>query len=205
MNHIEALIARYPELSPLADSIDAAASAIIFTHSYGGKLLLVGNGGSAADCEHISGELLKGFLKERATDGEDRIALTELLGEKGALLQRGIPAIPIPSLSATLSAFANDVEPSLVYAQLVYSLGKRGDVLFALSTSGNSENVVNAARAARALGITVVALTGEGGGRLAELADILINAPARETYRVQEYHLPIYHAICAEVEERIFY
>ena len=205
MNRIEELIMRNPELSALADSIEAAVSAIIFTHSYGGKLLLCGNGGSAADCEHISGELLKGFTKSRKADGEALAALTDTLGDEAALLERGIPAIPLPSLSSTLSAFANDVSPSLVFAQLVFSLGKQGDTLIAISTSGNSENVVKAARAAKALGIIVIALTGEGGGELASLADILINAPAKETYLVQEYHLPIYHAICAEVEERIFY
>lgn len=205
MNHIENLTARYPELEYLAGAIDAAVGAVIFTHSYGGKVLLAGNGGSAADCVHISGELLKGFLKKRAADGEDLAALTEVLGEEAAMLERGLPAIPLPSLTSTLSAFANDVDPSLVFAQLVYSLGRRGDTLVAISTSGNSANVVKAAAAARALGITVIALTGKGGGRLAELADILIDVPVSETYRVQEYHLPVYHAICAEIEERIFY
>ncbi len=204
MNYIEKLIARHPELDYLASSLDSAVGAILFTHSYNGKLLLVGNGGSAADCEHIAGELMKGFLEPRFTDGEDREALVAELGEKGALLQRGLCAIPLPSLSSVLTAYVNDVEPSLVYAQLVYAAGKRGDTLIAISTSGNSENVVNAVRAARALGITVIALTGKGGGQLASLADILIDSPATETYLVQEYHLPIYHAICAEVERRLF-
>lgn len=204
MNYLEMLVQRYPELSDTLDCLEVAVGAILFTNTYGGKILLVGNGGSAADCEHISGELLKGFVESRFVDGEDLEALSSELGDSAKKLQRGLCAIPLPSLSSVFTAYANDVDPSLVFAQLVYSMGARGDTLIALSTSGNSVNVVNAARAARALGITVISLTGEGGGQLAALSDILIEAPATETYRVQEYHLPIYHALCAEVERRLF-
>ncbi len=204
MNYLELLIERYPELSGLYDSLESFVGAVLFTHSYGGKILLAGNGGSAADCEHISGELLKGFIECRFADGEDYEALYSELGEDAKKLQRGICTVPLPSLSSLITAYSNDVDASLVFAQLVYSLGRRGDLLVLLSTSGNSENVVKAARAARALGITVASLTGEGGGKLRELSDILITAPASETYRVQEYHLPIYHALCAEVERRLF-
>lgn len=193
MNHIECLTERLPELSAVAQKIEKAVEAICLMHRDGGKLLLCGNGGSAADCEHISGELLKGFLLRRTPDG----AVPEAL-------QRGVAAIPLPSLSASLSAFANDVEPSLVYAQLVYALGRSGDVWMGLSTSGNSRNVVEAARVARLLGLVTVGLTGESGGKLGELCDVAVRVPATETYRVQEYHLPVYHAICAEVEARLF-
>lgn len=204
MNYIEKLVDRYPELSGLSDSLESVVGAILFTNTYGGKILLAGNGGSAADCEHISGELLKGFMIDRFTDGEDLEALSYELSDDAKKLQRGLCTIPLPSLSSLITAYSNDVDPSLVFAQLVYSMGKRGDLLILLSTSGNSNNIVKAAKAARALGITVVSLTGRGGGKLAALSDILIDVPETETYRVQEYHLPIYHAICAEVERRLF-
>ena len=204
MNYIELLEQRYPTLSELSYSLEVAVGAILFTHTYGGKILLAGNGGSAADCEHISGELLKGFIEKRFTDGEDLETLSSELGEDAGKLQRGICTIPLPSLTSALTAYANDVDPSLVYAQLVYSVGRRGDVLILLSTSGNSENIVKAARTARALGITVISITGMGGGMLAECSDVLLAVPETETYRVQEYHLPIYHALCAEVERRLF-
>ena len=193
MNYVENLVNRLPALSGIAGEIETVVDAICRMHREGGKLLLCGNGGSAADCEHISGELLKGFLMRREPD-------TEVPGE----LQRGVAAIPLPSLSASLSAFANDVEPSLVYAQLVYALGRQGDVFMGLSTSGNSRNVVQAARVAKSLGLVTVGLTGESGGALAEICDCTVRVPAKETYLVQEYHLPVYHAICAEVERRLF-
>ena len=166
--------------------------------------MLCGNGGSAADCEHIAGELLKGFLMKRTPFGEELSALEDQLGSDAALLQRGVCAIPIPSISGAVSAFNNDVDASLTYAQAVYAMGRKGDVVFLLSTSGNSANVVKACKAAKALGITTVAMTGRGGGALGKLADIVISSPESETFKVQEHHLPIYHAICAEVEERLF-
>jgi len=193
MNYIEKLTSRIPALAPAAAEIEAAVEAICQMHRAGGKLLLCGNGGSAADCEHISGELLKGFLQKRAP-----------VEDVPQVLQRGVAAIPLPSLSASLSAFANDVEPSLVYAQLTYALGRRGDVFMGLSTSGNSRNVVEAAEVAKKQGLITVALTGDAGGRLADVCHIAIRVPEGETYLVQELHLPVYHAICAEVEERLF-
>ena len=193
MNHIENLSKRFPTLSATVGDIEAVVEIICRMHRERGKLLLCGNGGSAADCEHISGELLKGFLLRRENDGE-----------VAECLQRGVAAIPLPSFSASLSAFANDVEPSLMYAQLVYALGRRGDVWMGLSTSGNSKNVVEAARVARSMGLVTVGLTGESGGELSSLCDVTVRVPASETYLVQEYHLPVYHAICAEVEQRLF-
>ena len=177
---------------------------IVDCHNRGGKVLLVGNGGSAADCEHIAGELLKGFLLKREPVSDELSRLKEKLGDRAEKLQRGVSAIPIPSISGALSAFVNDVEAELAYAQMVYALGRKDDVLIAISTSGNSKNVVAAAECASALGIKTVALTGAGGGKLSMLADILIASPEKETFKVQEHHLPIYHAICAEVEKIIF-
>ena len=193
MNHIENLSKRFPALSATVGDIEAVVEIICRMHRERGKLLLCGNGGSAADCEHISGELLKGFLLRRENEGE-----------VASCLQRGVAAIPLPSFSASLSAFANDVEPSLIYAQLVYALGRKGDVWMGLSTSGNSKNVVEAARVARSMGLVTVGLTGESGGELGSLCDVTVRVPASETYLVQEYHLPVYHAICAEVEQRLF-
>lgn len=204
MNYIENLIFAHPELIGAKDAIAAACELICEAHLKGGKLLLCGNGGSSADCEHISGELLKGFLLKRTPEGKEHKRLSEMLGDECELLQRGVCAIPLPSLSGALTAYTNDVKPSLAFAQLVYAMGRAGDVLIAISTSGSSQNVVKAALCAKALGITVVALTGESGGELLDIADVCIRTPALETYKVQEYHLPIYHAICAEVENKIF-
>ena len=204
MNYLDNLTERYPELAPLKEKIGAAVDMIIESYKNGGKVLLCGNGGSAADSEHISGELLKGFMELRRPEGDELLALTEALGEDAVKLQRGVAAVPLTSLSASLSAFANDVDPELVFAQLTYALGKRGDVLICLSTSGNSKNVVKAARVARALGIKTIGMSGESGGAFLSICDITVNAPSSETYKVQEYHLPIYHAICAEVERILF-
>jgi len=205
MKHVDYLIERIPELSDAKCAIEAAVNALLASYRAGGKVLLCGNGGSAADCEHIAGELLKGFLLRRMPCGEELDRLTAALGEEDAkLLQRGIPAVALTAMSGIATAFANDVSPELLFAQEVYALGKAGDVVIGLTTSGNSRNVVRALKTARALGLTAIALTGEGGGACRDCADILIAAPARETYRVQEYHLPIYHAICAEVEAQLF-
>ena len=194
MNHIEKLTNRIPELACIAGELTRAADVICEMHRNGKKLLICGNGGSAADSEHISGELLKGFLLKREP--------TEDWAPEA--LQGGIAAIPLPSLSASLSAFANDCDPALVFAQLTYALGREGDAFIGLSTSGNSKNVVEAAKVAKAAGLTTISFTGESGGVLSEICDITVRVPAKETYLVQEYHLPAYHALCAEVEERLF-
>lgn len=206
MKYIDRLAARYPALAPLKHKTEDAVRRLLTMYRAGGKLLLAGNGGSAADCEHISGELLKGFLLPRPAVGAEREALAAALGspEQAARLQRGVPAVPLPSLSAVTTAFMNDVDPALVFAQQVYALARPGDVLLVLSTSGNSENILLAARVARAQGIPVIALTGAGGGRVGALADITLDVPASSTPDVQEYHLPLYHAVCAQVEEELF-
>ncbi len=206
---METLISHYPDLAVLEDVLIKAAELLIERYRGGYKLLLCGNGGSAADCEHIAGELLKGFLNTRPLTETDRQALSatagvELGGRLGRTLQYGLPAIPLPSLSAASSAFANDVDSAGVFAQLVTALGKPGDLLLALSTSGNSQNVLAAVATAQARGLGVIAMTGQKGGRLKEFADLLIAVPAEQTYRVQELHLPVYHWLCAEVEAAFY-
>ena len=205
MNNVEKTIERYPALIGAKEEMLSAVDIILQSLERDGKILLCGNGGSYADCEHIAGELLKGFVQKREPQGKELKRLSEALGERDAMkLQRGICAIPLPSVSGALSAYINDVDPALAYAQLVYAMGRCGDVLIAISTSGSSANVVNAAKCAKAQGLRVIALTGESGGELLDLADSCIRAPELETYKVQELHLPIYHAICLEVEERLF-
>lgn len=188
----------YPALEVCREDMECAVALIVKTYRDGGKLLLCGNGGSAADCEHIAGELLKGFLSARKVTDESIPASLR------AGLQGSLPAIPLPSITAAFTASINDMDPSMVYAQLLNGLGQKGDLLVAISTSGNAKNVNCAAELARAKGMTVLSLTGEDGGALKALADISIRVPARETYRVQEYHLPVYHYLCAEVEREMF-
>ena len=183
-NYIDELAKRYPELSHLCGKIEKATAIMLDCYRRGGKILLCGNGGSAADAEHISGELLKGFILKRHPDGGELERLAPVLGKDAEKLQRGISAIPMTSLTSVLSAYANDVDPELVFAQLTYALGKPCDVLVCLSTSGNSKNVVAAAKVASVLGIHTVAMTGEGGGELAKICDVTVNAPACERARL---------------------
>ena len=202
------LLNRYPSLCECKEDIEKAAKAIIECYEKGGKLLLCGNGGSCADCEHIVGELMKGFLKKRPLSVEQKNKMKnncnlvddELLSK----LQGGLPAIAIPSITALNSAFCNDVDPELVYAQPLMALVKENDILIGISTSGNSKNVFGAVKVAKALGIKVIGLTGKTGGKLKESADICICAPETETFKIQELHLPIYHYICAQVEKYFF-
>lgn len=188
--------------------IERAKEAIIKAFETGGKLLLCGNGGSCADCEHIVGELMKGFMRKRELPEEKKLEMIKnadfINREWLCQLQGGLPAISLPSAAALNTAFCNDVNPELIYAQQLMGLGKSGDVLLCISTSGNSKNVCAAATVGKALGITVIGLTGKSGGRLKEIADICICVPETETYKVQELHLPVYHYICAEAEKYFF-
>lgn len=195
MKFVKELAERYPVLAACTAEIEAAIEAITDMHLFGNKLLLCGNGGSAADCAHISGELLKGFLLKRPYENQE---------EPFGKMQQGVAAIPLNSLDALLSAYANDVDADYCYAQLVGALGREGDVFLGLSTSGNAKNVYLAAKAAAALGMTTIGMTGAGGGKLAEVCDIVIKVPETETFKVQELHLPVYHAICAQVEANLF-
>ena len=202
------LLSRYPQLKVCEPTLIEAVSAIIDCYKNGGKILLCGNGGSCADCDHIVGELMKGFLKKRPLSTEQKAQMTNLsplLDEKTlSKLQGGLPAISLPSLTALNSALCNDVDPELIYAQSVMAMGKTSDVLIAISTSGNAKNVFAAAKVAKGLGLTVIGLTGKGGGNLSEISDICIRVPETETFKVQELHLPVYHYLCAATEEEFF-
>ena len=192
------LLKRYPALSECKEDIIAARDLIIDTYSNKKKILVCGNGGSAADCEHIVGELMKGFLKKReVTDNR----IPEELRKN---LQGALPAISLPSQCAVLSAFINDVAPDMMYAQLVYGYAKENDLVMGISTSGNSKNVVNAIEVARCVGAKTLSLTGSGKSKLSELSTVTIRVQETETYKVQEYHLPIYHYLCAEAEKCFF-
>ncbi|ACB76197.1 D-sedoheptulose-7-phosphate isomerase [Opitutus terrae] len=195
------LLHRYPELRVCAEQISRADTALRTCFAAQGKLLLCGNGGSAADCEHIAAELLKGFMSKRPLSAGDRQRLPAGIGER---LQGGLPAIPLCGFPGFGTAFLNDVDPQLIYAQLTWVLGRPGDVLLALSTSGTSPNVCRAVETARACGLVTIGLTGRTGGDLTRLTDICINVPADETYRIQEYHLPIYHCLCRSLEQAFF-
>ena len=160
--------------------------------------MLCGNGGSCSDCEHIVGELMKGFLSMRPVTDE---RIPEKLRKN---LQGSLPAISLPSQSAILSAFCNDVEPSMMYAQMVYGYATEKDLLIGLSTSGNSKNVVNAVEVAKAVGAKTMAMTGQRDSKLSAICDVTIQVPETETYKIQELHLPVYHYLCAEVERVLF-
>lgn len=195
---MENLLKRYPSLEICKEDIEKALKLIIDTYKKGGKVLVCGNGGSAADSEHIVGELMKGFMKKRPVTDE---RIPEELRKN---LQGGFPAISLPSQCAILSAFINDVDPEMMYAQLVYVYAKENDLLIGLSTSGNSKNVVNAIQVAKCLGIKTLSLTGAGESKTSEISDITIRVPEAETYKVQELHLPVYHYLCAKNEEYFY-
>lgn len=205
---LKELMERYPSLGECRADIERAGDLMMETYRAGGKIMVCGNGGSCADSDHIVGELMKGFLQLRPIKGDERERLAQAIGVDGedvvSKLQGGIPAISLPAQAAVLSAFANDVDASLVYAQLVYGYARKGDLLIALSTSGNSKNVVSAAKVARAVGISTLALTGSRESKLSNLSDCTVRVPETETFKVQELHLPIYHYLCAYMENEIF-
>lgn len=203
-NELHILLANYPELSVCKDDILSAFEIMQNCYAKGGLIMACGNGGSAADAGHIVGELMKGFKLKRPLTAAQREALTKAFPEQGDFfadnLQRAIPAISLSDHTALTSAFINDIAPEMVFAQQVFGYGKAGDVLIGLSTSGNSQNVVNACRVASAFGIKTIGMTGTSGGEMHTVCDVTIRVPAPETYRIQEYHLPIYHTLCAMLE-----
>lgn len=204
---IDNLITRYPALSDIKEQLIKTVDMMEDTYKKGGKILICGNGGSCADCEHIVGELMKGFMSRRKLKQQDVNLFDGIVDnptEFAQSLQNAIPAISLPSQTAIISAFANDVNPDMVYAQMTFGYGRENDLIICISTSGNSKNIVNAAVAAKARKVKTVALTGANNSKLSEICDITIKAPATETYMVQEYHLPIYHYLCAELENRLF-
>lgn len=195
---MELLMQRYPVLEECRKDIENALELLIETYKRGGKVLICGNGGSASDSEHIVGELMKGFLSMRPVTDE---RIPEHL-RKG--LQGALPAISLPSQCAILSAFINDVDPEMMYAQMVYGYAKEGDLVIGLSTSGNSKNVVNAVEVAKAVGAKAISMTGHRESKLSSLSDVTIRVPEIETYKIQELHLPVYHYLCAGVEKYFF-
>lgn len=204
----KSLYERFPSLFDSKNDIETVVSMMLEAYRSGGKILLCGNGGSCADCDHIVGELMKSFMYERKPDCNTVEKLKTQFGsvtEKVAsCLQVGIPAISLPSQSAVLTAYLNDVAPEYVYAQLVYGYAKENDMLLCLSTSGNSKNVVNAAKVAKAFGIKTASITGANESKLSELCDVCVRVPETETYKVQELTLPVYHHLCASIEKTLF-
>lgn len=207
-NFINAFFDRHSDLLPLQGQILQACDMVKNAFQNGNKLLLCGNGGSCADCDHITGEFLKGFLLKRPVPAEIQNAMKEKYGEMGeeiaGKLQMGLPTISLVTHSAAISAFENDVDPELIYAQQVLAYGKPGDVLIGISTSGGAKNVAAAVMTANSLGLHTIGLTGKDGGKLAQLAELSLIMPQCETYRIQEDHLAVYHLLCAVVECEIF-
>ncbi len=202
------LYSRYPQLTECEVSISEALDLFINTYKNGGKILIGGNGGSCADSEHIVGELMKGLMLKRPVKGEFEHKLKALGFDDAEFLcknlQGSLPAISLPSQTAILSAFINDVSPEMMYAQMVYGYATEKDLLVCLSTSGNSKNLVHAAKIAKAKGAKVLSMTGQKDSLLSKLSDVTIKVPETETYKVQELHLPVYHHLCAMTESEFF-
>ncbi len=206
--YLTELTERYPVLLPVREDIKAVYEMMRECYENGGKLLIAGNGGSCADAEHIVGELMKGFVKRRPVDEPLAEALCLTDPERGAALaghlQQGLPAIALTGHQGLSTAFLNDVDGEMAYAQQVLGYGKKGDVFLGISTSGNAKNVMYAAVTAKAMGIKVAGLTGKSGGELKAVSDVSIVVPEQETYKIQELHLPVYHALCLMLEEHFF-
>ncbi len=206
---LDILMERYPALLPVRGEIEKAYGLIKESYDQGGKLLIAGNGGSCADSQHIVGELMKGFCKKRPVPEDFARALLSADPERGGLiagkLQGALPAMALTDHQALNTAFANDVDGDFCFAQQVYGYGDPGDVLLAISTSGNSKNLMYAAAVAKAKGMKLIVLTGKDGGLLAKTADCALIAPSQETYMIQELHLPIYHTLCLMLEETYFH
>lgn len=206
--HIDLLIERYPVLKACEQSIIDAYLVMEECYLNDGKLLIAGNGGSAADSEHIAGELMKRFKTPRPVTPEFAEKLKAIDPVRGENLthnlERGLMAIPLVAHEALSTAYINDVDGLGVFAQQLFGFGRPGDVFLGISTSGNSKNVISATVVARAIGLKVIGLTGAKGGELAEVADVVIKVPETETYMIQELHLPVYHCLCLMLEDRFF-
>ena len=208
MRAIDAFLTKYPDLAPCEEDIQNAYGILEQCFRSGGKLLICGNGGSASDSEHIVGELMKGFMLPRKLPEPIITRFREAYGREGealaSKLQGALPAISLVSHAALVTAIANDTDAALAYAQQVYGYGRPGDVLLAISTSGNSKNVVNAVKVAGVQGLKTIGLTGARGGQLTKLCDVCIRVPYHQTFEIQERHLPVYHALCIGLEEAFF-
>ena len=206
---ISDLYQRYPELKKIEYSISEAFSILKSSIEKDGTVFACGNGGSASDAEHIVGELLKGFILKREKDKLFTSYAVKVLGEDegkriSGLLQNGIRSISLNAHLAFTTAYINDVCAEMVYGQQLHVLGRKGDVFIGISSSGNAVNVLNALKVAKISGIKSILLTGKGGGKCASSADCCIKVPSDETYKIQEYHLPIYHALCAMLEDYFY-
>lgn len=208
MKHINLLVERYPKLETVKQDIINAYLLMEECYEHDGKLLIAGNGGSAADSEHIAGELMKRFKAPRPVPPEFAKRLKDIDETRGKELaknlERGLMAIPLVAHEALTTAYINDVDGLGVFAQQIYGFGRPGDVFLGISTSGNSKNIMNATVVARALGINVIGLTGANGGELAKVSNVAIKVPETETYMIQELHLPVYHCLCLMLEDRFF-
>ena len=206
--HVDLLVERYPALESIKQSIIDAYLVMEECYENGGKLLIAGNGGSAADSEHIAGELMKRFKTPRPVKKEFADKLIEIDPVRGEQLANNLEcslmAIPLVAHEALTTAYINDVDGLGVFAQQLLGFGRKGDVFLGISTSGNSKNVLNAAVVARASGLKIIGLTGQKGGKLAEVSDVAIKVPETETYMIQELHLPVYHCLCLMLEDRFF-
>ena len=205
---LQNLMQRYPVLKVCEDQILEAYKMLIRVYESGHILYVAGNGGSAADSDHIVGELMKSFMAKRTVDENLSTMLCTLYPEEGKglchMLEGGLPAISLPSLTALSTAISNDVAGNMIYAQMINSIGKAGDIFWGISTSGNSANIVNAAMVAKAKGLCSLGMTGSRACKLDEICDVIIHVPETDTYKVQELHLPIYHALCAMLESYFF-
>lgn len=208
MEYLKGLTERYPVLKAVEEDILAAYEMLRGCYENGGKVLIAGNGGSCADSEHIVGELMKGFVKRRPVPAELSASLKACDPKRGealaASLQGGLPAIALTGHAGLSTAFLNDVDGKMIYAQQLYGYGKKGDVFIGISTSGNAENVMYAVVMAKAAGIRTIGLAGKDGGMLAKACDRAIVVPETETYKIQELHLPVYHTLCLMLEEHFY-
>lgn len=208
MKYLEELVERYPVLDAVKDDVRKAYELLEACYEQGGKLLIAGNGGSCADAEHIVGELMKGFVKRREVSDSFAECLRNADEVRGAelakKLQGGLPAIALTGHAGLSTAYLNDVGGDLIFAQQTYGYGRPGDVLIGISTSGNAKNVMYAMTVAKALGMKTIGLTGKDGGALKREADVSVVVPETETFKIQELHLPVYHALCLMLEERFF-
>ncbi|MBQ9983271.1 MAG: SIS domain-containing protein [Lachnospiraceae bacterium] len=205
---LDELIKRYPALDVCKNDIYKAYEIMVESYQRKGKLLVAGNGGSASDSEHIVGELMKSFVLERKLDEEYAAELMKVDAEIGAeladKLQGALPAIALDGHIALSTAYLNDVDPLLGFAQQVNGYGIKGDVFLGITTSGNSKNILYANTVAKAKGMKTIALTGKNGGKIKDMVDVAIVVPENETYKIQEYHLPIYHCLCLMLEKFFF-
>ena len=205
---LDRFIEKNVDLEICKEEIHSAYRLLCECFGNGGKVLIAGNGGSSSDAEHIVGELMKGFRLKRELKQEERISLLELDEMEGKYLeehlQGALPAISLSCHSSLTTAISNDVNGDMIFAQQIQGYGRKGDVFLALSTSGNSRNVLLASIVAKSKGMKVIALTGSDGGKLAQKADVCIKAPSKETYEIQEYHIAIYHLICLMLEKYFF-